>query len=144
MEESDEDLQGQETEREARKVSGIKARYRQLSIAPTARRRASLSPERKPSKSRRNYKHLPLRDDGQVDLPVILGRGVHRTILVQIGEIEDDRDNFQTDSYIYPVGFQSKRKYYTFDSNPALEKPKKVYYYCAIKKADSRPMVYAA
>jgi hypothetical protein len=125
-------------ERELKKVADLKARYRQLSAASVSRRR-SISPERKSSRSRRSYKQLPLCDDGLVDLPVILGRGVHRTTLIQIGKVEDG--NFQTDHHIYPVGFQAKRKYFTFDSNLAVEKPKKVYYYCAIKKNDNQPLV---
>lgn len=128
--------------RETRRVLDLKERYRQMQ-ASTEPRRHSVSPERRPTRPRRSYKNLPLRDDGQVDLPVILGRGVHRIILMQLGEVMPDA-GFAHDKYIFPAGFRCKRKYYTFDADASVEKAKKIYYFCTIKRADECPLVRSA
>lgn len=128
---------------EVSNIKILKEKYREAvsSRSPTKKHcRSSESPERKPAKVRRNYKFLPTRDDGKVEVPVILGRGVHRTILLEFGEL-CPLPSFRKGDFIFPVGFLSKRKYYTYDSNLGLEKPQKVYYFCKVSSADEAPLV---
>lgn len=110
--------------------------------SPMKIKKTSDSPK-KLAKSRRNYKVLPLRDNGCPDVPVILGKGVHRTIVMEVGNI-DSAPCFRRDRYLYPVGFLSKRKYFSFDadSNVDIEKAKKVYYYCRIGRSEGSPSVF--
>lgn len=110
--------------------------------SPMKIKKTSDSPK-KLARSRRNYKVLPLRDNGCPEVPVILGRGVHRTIVLQVGNI-DAAPCFRRDRYVYPVGFLSKRKYFSFDTDPNvdIEKAKKVYYYCKIGRSERSPLVY--
>lgn len=140
LEESDEEFKRGEQLYEEQKVAELKEYYQQLLASAEVQQKKSASPERKPNKNRRSYKYLPLRDDGQVNFPVILGRGVQRTVLLQIGEISTN-ENFHDSRYIYPIGFQSKRKFYTFNSDLNVDRPKKVYYFCSIKKLDDHPLV---
>jgi hypothetical protein len=128
--------------REAMVIKGLKEECLRMSRPTPIPRRRSISPERRPqSKPRRNYRHLPVSEDGKIEYPVILGRGVYRTILLNAGEVEDGI-NFPKDTYIYPVGFHSKRKYFTFDTESTLDRPKKVFYHCLIKKIDQGPFVW--
>ncbi len=97
----------------------------------------------KPSRFRRNYKHLPMLSNGEVDLPVILGRGTHRIVLLQVGTVTAEAA-FLRGEYIFPPGFKCKRKYFTFDANPTKEKTGKVYYVCSLRRANDRPLVCSA
>ncbi|PJF19443.1 hypothetical protein PSACC_00721 [Paramicrosporidium saccamoebae] len=122
---SDDDEEEAQNLHEELVVRELKERCQQMVQANSMQRRRSLSPERKSAaKPRRNYRHLPVRDDGQIEYPVILGRGVYRTILLNVGEVEDG-PNFRQKSYLYPVGFHSKHKYFAFDTEASLERPKR-------------------
>jgi hypothetical protein len=138
LEESSEEQVFEEL-REQRKIQELRTQYKQLKN--TSPRRRSLSPTKRPTKPRRSYRHLPMREDGSVELPVILGRGVHRIILVEIGKINPSPPFRTDDDHLYPVGYLCKRKYYPFDADLSVEKPKKFYYFCAIKESNGRPLV---
>lgn len=104
------------------------------------KRRRSISPERR-SRPRRNYKVLPLSEGGDVELPLVLGRGTNRTIVTHIGHVEDS-PNFRHDKYVFPVEFESKRKYFSLPVAEADSgKQRKSYYFCLIKRSADRPRV---
>lgn len=106
----------------------------------TARRRQSVSPDRR-SRPRRNYKVLPLSEEGDVELPLVLGRGTNRTIVTSIGHVED-APSFRHEKYVFPVGFESKRKYLSLpDEETDPGKPSKSYYFCLIGRSADRPRV---
>lgn len=89
-----------------------------------------------PNKSHRDYKNLPVRDNGALNLPVILGRGVHRTVLLQTGQVVNS-PAFRRGEYIFPLGLQIRRKYYDFDSDVAdIKSGLKRYYQCSVKSTD--------
>lgn len=105
-----------------------------------AKRRRSISPDRR-SRPRRNYKVLPLSEEGDVELPLVLGRGTNRTIVTNVGRVED-APNFRQGKYVFPVGFESKRKYFSLPSEKADPgKSRKSYYFCLIGKSADRPRV---
>lgn len=109
----------------------------------TVRRRRSISPERR-NRPRRNYKVLPLGEDGDVELPLVLGRGTNRTIVTQIGHVEDS-PNFRHDKYVFPVGFESKRKYFSLPIEETdTGKQRKSYYFCLIGRSADRPRVMSS
>ena len=152
---SDEEEEGEESEDEA--IGELEAEYQALlqsaHMDPTIV--ASSSSKRSPSKavqttqaqkSRRSYKFLPTDESGAIEYPVVLGRGLNRISISSIGKVIDgpawleavDADS----SYIYPLGYECKRKYMDFGQDaaalasletaqPAL---KQAYYYCQINE----------
>lgn len=132
--ESDEEIIAEEHRRENCIIASLKAQRTRHQRSNSPRRR-SVSPERRPtSKPRRNYKNLPLKNDGEIDYPVVLGRGIFRTTVLDAGQI-DASDKFRNEMYVYPVGFIAKRKYNALESHD-----KKAIYFCSISKsADGLP-----
>lgn len=54
---------------------------------------------------------LPRDSNGNVILPVVVGKGNDEVTIVNIGHIISNREAYHTQRYIWPVGFKSKKVY---------------------------------
>jgi len=76
-------------------------------------------PKRKKRKSSRRdtrsdakpMKILPRDKDGNLILPVTVGKSSNEVIVISIGKVIYDREAYHTSRYIWPVGFESKKEY---------------------------------
>lgn len=117
--------------RNERKLLEIKEELRLLKASANAK---------KTSKSSRSRKQASV-DVMSTNFPWVLGRGIHRTVVMQIGELPSG-DAFRSDVFFYPVGFKSRRKYYNFDYDPDVsETTTKVNFQCSISEENGLPMV---
>ena len=76
-------------------------------------------------------------EDGNVELPLTLGRALNRVCVFQIGKITLN-PSFKSGNYIYPVGFECKRKYNAVGEG----NNNKVQYTCNITEQDDLPLVF--
>lgn len=58
----------------------------------------------------RSVDPLPLDAEGQIKLPVVVGRGQEEVHIHSLGQVVWDREGFHTNRYIWPVGFRSSRQ----------------------------------
>ncbi|ORX52972.1 hypothetical protein BCR36DRAFT_582374 [Piromyces finnis] len=56
-------------------------------------------------------KILPRDDDGNLKLPVVVGKSSNEVTIISIGKIVHERDAYHSQRYIWPVGFESKKEY---------------------------------
>ena len=142
LDNDDETLQGITKGHINEKLKDLLKVYQNLEDAPlpsVCRRKRSVSPERRP-KNKRNYKFLPTKDDGSVEMPLVLGRGAHRTIVLNLGEVHGGNGRYIRGKFVYPTGFLSKRKYFSYQFQ-AGNSHRKLVYYCTIKELDGHPLV---
>jgi hypothetical protein len=135
-------------------LAGLEAEYQALlhsahmdttAAATSMKRSPSKHANPQPVKARRSYKFLPTDEAGAVEYPVVLGRGLNRISISSIGTVVDEPGHLESSedgssSYIYPVGYECKRKYLDWgqdeaamasldSTQPAL---KQAYYYCQV------------
>lgn len=80
----------------------------------------------------RRVRSLPVNDEGNLLLPTVLGRANSRVSIYSIGRVAPNIPALHNETYIYPAGYISKRKFFSF-----LEPEKRVFYTCKI--LPSRP-----
>ena len=96
----------------------------QSAIAPAPPGSSSSKPRR--------VRSLPVNEEGSLLLPIVLGRANSRVSIYSIGTITPSIPALHNESYIYPAGYISKRKFSSY-----LDPTKRVFYTCKI--LPSRP-----
>lgn len=82
-------------------------------------------------KARRSFKHLPVNEAGQVEFPVVLGRGPNRISISKIGPVVA----VEGSETGLPLDYECRRKYADFDQTEEIfnsEAKKFAYYNCCI------------
>lgn len=121
----------------------------------------SLSTTTTTTKARRSYKvkemfhwfhrfyimqSLPMDEDGNVQVPLILGRALNRICINSLGQVMVGRPEWTSDGgqgYIYPCDYECRRNYGGFDNAPNDESSK-LAFLCRIFSCNDnteRPMV---
>lgn len=100
-----------------------------LETSKSAARRRSVSPERGKAKPRRVSRMPSDRDGLAAKLPLPLGRGSQKVILLQLGAVLEGAPSVDL-PVPYPIGFKIKRKYASFTSTTL--RSGKTMYICSI------------
>jgi hypothetical protein len=102
--------------------------------APTSTKKSASKPKRVKRKELpvRRVQQVPLDDHGNIILPVQIGI----LTVYSLGRIEHERDNFHNDRYIWPVGYQISRPYFSMRDPNA-----QTIYTCRISDGGDGPRV---
>lgn len=143
----DDDIHSQVEDSEAEELAKLEAEYEELvKLNERTKRFGSPAKGRHSSdfapvpKARRSFKHLPVNEAGQVEFPVVLGRGPNRISISKIGPVVAIKGNENG----LPLDFECRRKYADYDQTEDLfnsEAKKFAYYTCCVTglEADKVP-----
>lgn len=88
---------------------------------------ASIEKTQEPTQKPKRIRALPTDAEGNLILPVVLGRSTSRVSVYCIGNVDSKNDVLHDENFIYPIGFTSKRRFTSF-----ADPKKRIIYTCRI------------
>lgn len=126
---------------EAEDLERLQAEYDELVRDNQRAKRFAPSPtrERIPQpKTRRLYKHLPVKDSGEVEFPVVLGRGPNRISISSIGPVTTGVDE-TGETVAIPLAYECRRKFADSAQADDADPKRQTYYSCSVSSLNGAP-----
>lgn len=102
-------------QRETAIVADLKHKYEQAKAKLQRMREKSPTRRSNDVQKRRSHRSLPMNEDGAIELPLVLGRGLNRISISRMGEIRD-HPSFLAAGYVFPCGYECRRKWLAPDA----------------------------